>query len=135
MNVDKNLVAGLKMNNRQMVIASILTMVGAEDDQINEAKSASRVTGALIDRLFKPYLDEDEGKETPEPQEEPESEATPQETVCGSLETKSFPDICEHLEAGHGKKAFKLCKKAKKAGTRGSVLTGLTRKAKEMKDA
>ncbi len=107
MKVNKDVVAGLKMNNRQLVIGGVLAMLGADEEAIAEAKGASRVTSALIIRSFEPYLDVEESKETPEPEKTAESEPTPQEEVSDRLSVGDIKALVVEGKVKKAKKAFK----------------------------
>ena len=102
-----DIVAGLRMNNRQMVMGGVLTMLGADEEVVAEAKGASRVTSALITRCFKPFMDATEDKETPEPKESTEEAPECQETDSDKLTVGELKALVAEGKVKKAKKAFK----------------------------
>jgi len=130
--MELNTISAIKRNDRREMTALLFEAAGMTD-AATEVRESTRITGALINRLCEPEVGDESSVEVEVDSEPSSSQETVAETMCDALETKAFPDICAALEAGKGKKAHKLCKKEKKNGASGSILTGLTRKAKEMK--
>ena len=105
----KDIVAGLRMNNRQMVMGGVLTMLGADEEVVAEAKGASRVTSALITRCFKPFMDETEDKETPEPKES--TEEAPECHLTEDSDKLTVGELKALVAEGKVKKAKKAFKR------------------------
>ena len=105
---DKLLSAVIRKDMKE-VYALILDEAGLTEGAI-EVRGSSRMTKALVDRTSL----------KPEEAEEP--------TYCDD----GFDDVREAITNGKRKKALKLIKAHKENGSKGSVLSGLKKQAKEL---
>ena len=113
----ETLISAIKRKQLKEVVVEILISEGKEAEA-QEMKEASRLTTALIDRTCVHSIEE-ELVPTVEDDEE---------TICED----GFDPIRKAIKKGKGKKALKLCMKARKNGSKGSVLTDLELEAEAL---
>lgn len=121
--MNESLIGALKRNNRIDILAEVVAILGATEEQVAEIKTKKVCTVSLIDRSFKAVL---EVKTVDELVDEALEELSGEEDA-------TYFDIAEAIEHGERKVALKLIKQAKKDGHSGSVLKELKKQAKEIK--
>ena len=124
MKTNTTVIAGLKMGNKPMILAGILEMLEAPEEEVQKARSASRVTTALLNRLLTPYLGDAIPEHTPEPETQPET--TPDTTEL------KFEDVRKAIKKGKRKKALKLIKKHASENQGSMLLETLKKEAEEL---